>query len=204
MKARWLNRRPVRLSKNRADLLAQVENDESVLAKIEGAVTLYFALAPDAGEGRAETSTKTRDDLVRLAGALRTAREILECGGSARWLFLNACGEHLEDETLARFQQLEAALFDGELADLADSAAVSVTVRSGRPQDPEKQLRLQLVSRVADAVKVLGIKSGRGKKFHTLMKAIYESAGIERTGTEKAIDPARDLRGTNPREPHGH
>lgn len=179
MKPRWIKFQTVRLSKNRERILGLLKNDGSVLSDIEGALSRHFALMPQEKE---ETDAEVRKELDRLAKAISTINEILQSRGRARWLFLNACGEYIEDGTLFRFEQLEDAL-SGDGADLlveaAQSAQASLKVSSGRPPSPELNARLHLVGVVATAAEKIGMSSWRGGDFEELIQLVYESAGIE-------------------------
>lgn len=179
MKARWIKFQTVRLSKNRERILKLLENDESVLADIESALSVHFALKPDAAE---EKGADVRKDIERLADAISTINEILQSRGLARSLFLGACGEYLEDGTFARSAQLEDALSgDGGdlLVEAARSALASLKVSSGRPPSPELNARLHLVRVVATAVDKIKMSPTRGGDFEELIQLVYEGAGIE-------------------------
>ncbi|HQT01170.1 MAG: hypothetical protein B7Y26_08855 [Hydrogenophilales bacterium 16-64-46] len=179
MKPRWIKFQTVRLSKNRERILELLGNDESVLGDIEGALSCHFALMPQEKE---ETDTDVRKELDRLAKAISTINEIMQSRGRARSLFLDACGEYIEDGTILRFQQLESALYDeggNVLVEAARSAAVALDVSSGRDKSPEKNARLHLVGEVARAVEKIGMRTVRGGDFEDLIQLVYESAGIE-------------------------
>lgn len=181
MKPRWIKFQTVRLSKNRERILELLKNDESVLGDIEGALSRHFALMPQEKE---ETDAEVRKDLGRLARAISTINEILQSRGRARSLFLDACGEYIEDGTLFRFEQLEGALYDegGDvLVEAAQSASAALDVSSGRDNSPEKNARLHLVGEVARAVKKIDMPAVRSEsgEFVELLQLVYESAGIE-------------------------
>lgn len=179
MKPRWVKFQTVRLSKNRKRILELLNNDVSVLADIEGALSSHFALKHDAAE---EKDADVRKDIGRLADAISTINEILKSRGRARSLYVDACGEYIEDGTLFRFGQLEDALSgDGGdlLVEAAQSALASLKVSSGRPPSPELNARLHLVGVVATAAEKIGMSSGRGGDFEDLVQLVYESAGIE-------------------------
>lgn len=189
MKPRWIKFQTVRLSKNRERILELLKNDESVLGDIEGALSRHFALMPQEKE---ETDAEVRRDLGRLAKAISTINEILQSRGRARLLFLDACGEYIEDGTLFRFEQLEGAL-SGDGGDLLVEAARSAPaalkrsapaarkLSSGRDNSPEKSARLHLVGDVARAVKKIDMPAVRSEsgEFVELLQLVYESAGIE-------------------------
>lgn len=186
MKSLWLKFEAVRLSKNRAHILSRIGNEESALTEIEHALSRYFALAPGAMLGP-EPSSKVRDDLKRLADAIATLNEILQSRGQARSLFLDACGEYVEDGTLARLHKLEGVLYDtggDSLVEAAQTALASLKVSSGRLPAPEKMRRIYLVKAIAEAVKKVGLKPGRNEWFTGLVDFIYESAGIENADGE--------------------
>jgi hypothetical protein len=179
MKPRWIKFQTVRLSKNRERILELLKNDESVLGNIEGALSRHFALMPQEKE---ETDADVRKELDRLAKAISTINEIMQSRGRARSLFLDACGEYIEDGTILRFQQLESVLYDeggNVLVEAARSAAVALDVSSGRDKSPEKNARLHLVGEVARAVERIGMRTARGGDFEDLIQLVYESAGIE-------------------------
>lgn len=179
MKPRWIKFQTVRLSKNRERILELLKNDESVLGDIEGALSRHFALIPQEKE---ETDAEVRKDLDRLAKAISTINEIMQSRGRARSLFLDACGEYIEDGTIRRFQQLESALYDegGDLlVEAARSASAALDVSSGRDKSPEKSARLHLVGGVARAVGKIDMRMARGGDFEELIQLVYESAGIE-------------------------
>lgn len=179
MKPRWIKFQTVRLSKNRERILELIKNDESVLGDIEGALSRHFALMPQEKE---ETDADVRKDLDRLAKAISTINEILQSRGRARSLFIDACGEYIEDGTILRFQQLESALYDegGDvLVEAARSASAALDVSSGRDKSPEKNARLHLVGEVARAVGKIDMRTVRGGDFEDLIQLVYESAGIE-------------------------
>lgn len=179
MKPRWIKFQTVRLSKNRERILELLKNDESVLGDIEGALSRYFALMPQEKE---ETDAEVRKNLDRLAKAISTINEILQSRGRARSLFLDACGEYIEDGTLFRFEQLEGALSDegGDvLVEAAQSASAALAVSSGRDKSPEKNARLHLVGEVARAVGKIDMRTVRGGDFEDLIQLVYEGAGIE-------------------------
>lgn len=181
MKPRWIKFQTVRLSKNRERILVLLKNDESVLGDIEGALSRHFALMPQEKE---ETDAEVRKDLDRLAKAISTINEILQSRGRARSLFLDACGECIEDGTLFRFEKLEGALYDegGDvLVEAAQSASSALDVSSGRDNSPEKNARLHLVGEVARAVKKIDMPAVRSEsgEFVELLQLVYESAGIE-------------------------
>lgn len=179
MKPRWIKFQTVRLSKNRERILELLKNDESVLGDIEGALSRHFALMPQEKE---ETDTEVRKELDRLAKAISTINEIMQSRGRARSLFLDACGEYIEDSTILRFQQLESALYDeggNVLVEAARSASAALDVSSGRDKSPEKNARLHLVGEVARAVGKIDMRTARGGDFEDLIQLVYESAGIE-------------------------
>lgn len=188
MNSAWFKFEPVRLSKNRAHLLSLIGNEESALTEIEGALSRYFALAPDGKRGP-EPTKKVRDDLKRLADAIATLNEILQpqSRGQARSLFVDACAEYVEDGTLARLRNLEGVLRgDGgdSLVEAAQTALASLDVTSGRLPSPEKAGRVYLVKAIASAVEKVGLKPGRNKWFIGLVQNIYASAGIENADGE--------------------
>ncbi|MEW6590670.1 MAG: hypothetical protein AB1418_06500 [Pseudomonadota bacterium] len=179
MKQRWIKFQTVRISKNRERILKLLQNEEAALAKIESALSSHFALKPDAAE---EKDAGVRKDIERLADAIATINGILQSRGRARSLFLDACGEYLENGALLRFEQLEDALSgDGGdlLVEAARSAQACLKVSSGRPPSPELNARLHLVGVVAAAAEKIGMSSGRGGDFEELIQLVYESAGIE-------------------------
>lgn len=183
MKPRWIKFQTVRLSKSRERILELLNHDESVLADIESALSRYFALMPDAME-KEKTDKEVRKELDRLAKAISTINEILQSRGRARWLFLDACGEYIEDGTLLRLQRLEGALYDegGDLLiEAAQSASAALDVSSGRDNSPEKNARLHLVGEVARAVEKIDMRAVRseGGEFVELLQLVYEGAGIE-------------------------
>lgn len=161
-------------------ILQLLNNDESALADIDGALSRHFALKPDAAE-KEETDAEVRKDLGRLAQAISTINEIMQSRGRARSLFLDACGEYIEDGTLPRFQQLESALYDegGDLlVEAARSASAALDVSSGRDKSPEKSARLHLVGEMAAAAEKVGMRAVRGGEFEELVQLVYEVAGI--------------------------
>lgn len=179
MKPRWIKFQTVRLSKNRERILKLLENDGSVLADIESALSSHFALKPDAAE---EKDAGVRKDIEYLADAISTINEILQSRGRARSLFLDACGEYIEDGTLLRFGQLEDALSgDGGdlLVEAARSALASHKVSPGKAPSPELNARLHLVEAVATAAEKIGMRTARGGDFEELIQLVYEGAGIE-------------------------
>lgn len=179
MKPRWIKFQTVRLSKNRERILDLLKNDESVLGEIEGALSRHFALMPQEKE---ETDAEVRKELDRLAKAISAINEIMQSRGRARSLFLDACGEYIEDGTILRFQQLESALYDeggNVLVEAARSASAALDVSSGRDKSPEKKARLHLVGEVARAVGKIDMRTARGGDFEDLIQLVYESAGIE-------------------------
>lgn len=193
MKPRWIKFQTVRLSKNRERILELLGNDESVLGDIEGALSRHFALMPQEKE---ETDADVRKELDRLAKAISTINEIMQSRGRARSLFLDACGEYIEDGTILRFQQLESVLYDeggNVFVEAARSAAVALDVSSGRDKSPEKNARLHLVGEVARAVEKIGMHTVRGGDFEDLIQLVYESAGIE-NGQGETIKAEGDIR----------
>lgn len=179
MKPRWIKFQTVRLSKHRERILELLNNDGSALAEIEGALSRHFALKPDAVE---EKDAEVRKDLERLTDAISTINDTLQNRGRARSLFLDACGEYIEDGTLLRFEKMEGAFFDdgGDLLVAAvRSALVSLKVSPGRRLSPELNARLYLVGIVASAVGKIGMSPARGTEFEELIQFVYESAGIE-------------------------
>lgn len=177
----WIKFEKVRLSKNREQILNLLGNEESAILEIESALSRHFALAPN-GNRHTEKPQEVRADLVRLASAISTIGQILKNRGQARSLFVEACAEYPEDGTLARFQQLESALFgDGHdiFVEAASAALATLEVTSGRRPSPDKMGRVHLVQAMAAAVAKIGLNSGRGGAFEELVQAVYESAGIE-------------------------
>lgn len=186
MKSCWLKFENVRLSKNRAQILRLVGNEEQVIAEIEGALCRYFGLVP-VGKFQFEKPKDVRAELVRLAGAISTIGEILQNRGQAHRLFVEACDEYPEDGTYGRFLQLEGVLAgDGYdvLVDAANAALASLEVTSGRCHSPDKMNRVHLVQAIATAAEKIGLKPGRGGAFEELVQAVYESAGIENSKGE--------------------
>ena len=185
MKVRWVKFEdgwlPVGTYRER--ILELLGNDVSVLADIESALSRYFALMPRAME-KEETEKKVRKELGRLAEAITTINEIMQSRGRARSLFLDACGEYIEDGTLLRFEQLESALYDegGDLLiEAARSASAALDVSPGRDKSPEKNARLHLVGEVARAVGKIDMHAvhSEGAPFVELMQLVYDGAGIE-------------------------
>lgn len=179
MKPRWIKFQTVRLSKNRERILTLLKNDELVLADIERALSRHFALKPAAAE---EKGADVRKDIERLADAISTINEILQSRARARSLFLDACGEYIEDGTLLRFEQLEGALSgDGGdlLVEAARSALAGHKVSSGADPKPELNARLCLVEAAATAAEKIGMRTVRGGDFEELIQLVYEGAGIE-------------------------
>lgn len=179
MKPRWIKFQTVRLSKNRERILKLLQNEETALGQIESALSSYFALKPDAAE---EKDAGVRKDIERLADAIATITGILQSRGRARTLFLDACGEYLEDGTLLRVDQLEDALSgDGGdlLVEAARSALADHKVSSGTSPSPELNARLHLVESVATAAGIIGMRTVRGGDFEELIQLVYEGAGIE-------------------------
>lgn len=191
----WLKFEKVRLSKNREKILKLVENDESAIGEIEGALSRHFAFAPN-GKRQSEKPKEVRADLVRLVSAISTIGEILQSRGQARSLFIEACGEYPEDGTLDRFQKLDGALFDDGcdiLVEAANTALANLEVISGRPLSSDKMGRVHLVQAIATTAEKIGLKPGRGGAFEELVEAVYESAGIENTKGE-TIKAEGDIR----------
>lgn len=176
----WLTTGSERQRKLQQRILQLLKNDESALADIDGALSRHFALKPDAAE-KEETDVEVRKELDRLAKAISTINEIMQSRGRARSLFLDACGEYIEDGTLFRFEQLEDALSgDGGdlLVEAARSAAAALKLSSGRDKSPEKNARLHLVGEMAAAAEKVGMRAVRGGEFEELVQLVYEVAGI--------------------------
>ena len=199
-------------TKNRGKvrILRLLKNDESALADIDGALSRHFALKPDPAE-KEETDAKVRKDLDRLAKAISTINEILQSRGRARSLFLDACGEYIEDGTLFRFEQLEGALSGdggGLLVEAARSAPAALKrsapaarkLSSGRDKSPELNARLHLVGEMATAAEKVGMRAVRGGEFDELVQLVYEVAGIANDKGEP-IKADGDIRKWQTRQP---
>lgn len=135
-----------------------------------------------------ETPTETRKEAADLLAALRMIAKIAESSGDAWEGFLSELDEIEAGTQLRLPSKLFSEYFVDHLIQAAESNAISLKSAAGRPEKPDGFVREMLMSGMAHAAQLAGVKVTKypNSPFFRIAEIAYPLAGF-------FIDPTNDI-----------